>query len=351
VDFERAVFFFDEVQESEELISTLKYFAESKTNYNIICAGSLLGVKINRFKKSFPVGKVNILTLNPMDVEEYFWAFDQKALIQEIRACHESNSPMIGALHEKAIELYRTYLCSGGMPEAVQQIVDVEGDVLRMDETILSDIITSYTSDMSKYIHTPMERARIEAIYGSVPVQLDNMSGKFQYAKVNKSARCRDYESALNWLISSSMIQKSSRVEVPRMPLKGYAKDGYFKLYLSDVGILRHQLGIRPAEIMLDTDFALKGILTENYVANQLVSCGIPLFHWRDDNRAETDFLLDRPEGIIPIEVKSGRNKKSASLKSYIDTFAPPYAIRLLQRNFGFTNGIKTIPLYATFCL
>jgi predicted AAA+ superfamily ATPase len=351
IDFERTVLFFDEVQESEELISALKYFAEQASAYNIICAGSLLGVKLRRFTKAFPVGKVELLTMQPMDMEEYLWAFGQEGLAREIRACYDEHRAMVKPLHEKALELYRSYLCSGGMPEAVRQIVGAEGDVLRFDERILANIVISYLSDMSKYILTPMENTRIEALYGSVPAQLANRSGKFQYARVNKSARSRDYESALNWLISSGMVVRSALVEVPRMPLKGYEKDGYFKLYLNDPGILRHQLRIRPADIMIDTAFELKGILSENYVANQLTARDIPLCYWRDNNRAEIDFLLDLPEGIVPVEVKSGHSKRSPSLRNYLTTFAPPYAIRILQRNFGSTDDIRTIPLYATFCL
>jgi predicted AAA+ superfamily ATPase len=351
VDFNKAVIFFDEAQESEELISALKFFAESDTTFNIICAGSLLGVKLHRFKRAFPVGKVELLNMCPMDMEEYFWAFGQKELVQEIRDCFDEGHPMVKPLNDQALERYRTYLCSGGMPEAVQQMVDTQGDVLRFNERILANIITSYISDMSKYILTPMERARLEAVYRSVPVQLDNKSGKFQYAKVDKSARSREYESALNWLTASSMVLKNNAVDPPKMPLKGYERDGYFKLYLNDVGLLRHLLRIRPADIMLDTVFELKGILTENYVANQLVALDIPLNYWRNPHEAEIDFLLDLFDGIIPIEVKSGRNKKSTSLKTYIQTFKPPYAIRILQKNFGTTNNIRTIPLYATFCL
>jgi predicted AAA+ superfamily ATPase len=351
VDFEQSVFFFDEVQESEELISALKFFAESKAAYNIICAGSLLGVKLRRFKKSFPVGKVELLSMCPMDMEEYLWAFGESGLAQEIRDCHQAERPLVRPLHDKALELYRTYLCSGGLPEAVQQIVEVQGDVLRIQEEILANIITSYLSDMNKYILTSMEGGRIEAIYDSVPPQLNNKSGKFQFAKINKSARSRDYESALDWLASSRMILRSNAVEIPKMPLKGYEKNECFKLYLNDPGILRHQLRIRPADIMLDVAFELKGILAENYVANQLTARGIPLCYWRDANRAEVDFLLDLPEGIVPIEVKSGHSKKSSSLRAYIDAYGPPYAIRMLQKNFGTANGIHTMPLYAAFCL
>jgi len=258
---------------------------------------------------------------------------------------------MSAPLHEKALELYRTYLCSGGLPEAVQQMVSVEGDVLRFQDEVLAGIISAYLSDMSKYLLSPREGSRIEAVYNSIPSQLNNRSGKFQYAKVSKSARSRDYESALNWLVSSGLVLRSNAVEVPLMPLKGYERDGFFKLYLNDPGLLRQMMRIRPADIMLDTAFELKGVLSESYVAGQFDALGIPLAYWKDANRAEVDFLLDLPEGIVPVEVKSGSHKRSSSLNAYIEEFSPPYALRILQGNFDQTNQLRTIPLYAAFCL
>jgi predicted AAA+ superfamily ATPase len=169
IDFESSILFFDEVQESEELISSLKFFAESETNYNVICAGSLLGVRLSRFRKPFPVGKVKMLHMRPMGFEEFLLAFEKEGLVEEIKSCAADARAMTKPLHDMALKLYRTYLCSGGMPEAVVQMAAMEGDVLRFDEAILSDIMAAYLSDMGKYIATPMEKARIEAIYRSIP--------------------------------------------------------------------------------------------------------------------------------------------------------------------------------------
>jgi predicted AAA+ superfamily ATPase len=279
-------------------------------------------------------------------------AFEKEGLVDEIKAYAADARAMTKPLHDMALKLYRTYLCSGGMPEAVAQMAAVEGDVLRFDEAILSDIIAAYLSDMGKYIATPMEKARIEAIYRSIPRQLGNRSSKFQYAKINKSARARDYESALDWLLASNMVIKSDLAQTPRMPLKSHVEDGFFKLYLSDVGLLRHLLEIDCASIMLDRDFNAKGLLTENYVATELTLSGIPLYYWRDAHSAEVDFLMqDYDASILPVEVKSGVNKKMSSMKAYIEKYRPQSSIRLLQSNFGATHDILTIPLYAAFCL
>ena len=171
------------------------------------------------------------------------------------------------------------------------------------------------------------------------------------YSKVRKESRSRDYTSPLEWLVSSGMLYRSAMVGKPLMPLKSYEKEGFFKLYLSDPGLLCNALGIRPSAIMLDQDFAYKGVLAENYVAGQLVAAGHKLFYWRSENTAKIDFLLSRDEGIIPLEVKAGKRVGSPSLRAYQEKFAPPFAIRLSTKNFAFSTGIKAVPLYATFCL
>jgi predicted AAA+ superfamily ATPase len=351
IDFENTVLFFDEVQESEELISALKYFAEAKVGYKIICAGSLLGVKINRFKKPFPVGKVEMIHMGPMDMEEFLEANGQTGLIDEIKKCFREDVSMSEPLHEKCLTYLRVYLCSGGMPEAVSEMISHDNSVLTFNTKILEDIWQSYLNDMNKYITSTAESAKIEAIYRSIPAQLGNNSGKFQYAVVTKGARNRDYSSALDWLTSSNMIHRCEAVTSPEMPLKGYIKDGYFKLFLNDTGILCNMLGIRLSEVMLDHDYHYKGIIIENYVACQLAAARIPLFYWRSENTSEVDFLIDTVSGIVPIEAKAGKNKGSASLEVYRKRFSPPYSIRLTARNFGFTNKIKSVPLYAAFCL
>ena len=218
IDLKNTIIFFDEVQESEEIISSLKYFNESSEPYKIICAGRLLGVKLKRMKKAFPVGKVKIINMYPMDFEEFLLANGNEELINEIKKCYTNLEPMSDVLHRKALELYKLYLCIGGMPEAVKNLVTNNKDILKFDSTIISDIIESYLNDMTKYVENKAETVKIENIYKSVPAQLGNMSNKFQYGKIDSNARKRDYESSLNWLLSSTMVQKSNllgKVEIP----------------------------------------------------------------------------------------------------------------------------------------
>jgi len=351
IDFEKTLLFFDEVQESERLIEALKFFAESHVNYKVICAGSLLGVKLKRFKRSFPVGKVKMLHMYPLDFEEYLLALDQTELAKLIRECSMGNKTMSDPVHQKCLNLFRRYLCVGGMPEAVNDLVSKDNEVLRFDRSILDDIYESYIADMSKYINNKPEAAKIEAIYRSVPAQIGNRSSKFQYSKVKKGARGRDYDLALSWLVASEMVYQCNAIQTPKMPLKGYLDASVFKLYLNDPGILCNLVDIRYPSIMLDENHEYKGILIESYVASQLVCSGIPLHYWRSENNAEIDFLVQTDDGVIPIEAKSGRNKVSSSLKRYREEYAPKWVIRLQARNFGFVGGVKTIPLYAAFAI
>ncbi len=349
IDLEKTIIFFDEIQLSEKLISNLKYFCESEKPFKIICAGSLLGVKINRFHSSFPVGKVKMEYMYPMDFEEFLMATSSQGLIDEIYKCYNNSIPMTSALHEKLMGLYRMYLCVGGMPQAVQNIVNVNQNIFDFDKDIIRNIIESYLNDMNQYIFNNTEKSKIEAIYKSIPSQLGNVSNKFQYSKINSNARSRDYESAMQWLISSTMIYKCNLLKSIQIPPKAYADEEYFKLYLSDVGLLTSLLEIQYNDILLDNSFLYKGNIAENYVAAQLVRNGLSLYYWKSNSDAEIDFILYNEDGLIPIEVKASDNITSKSLNSYMKQYNPKYAIRISSKNFGFENNIKSVPLYATF--
>ena len=351
VDLENTIIFFDEVQESEEIISALKYFSESDKPFKIICAGSLLGVKLKRMHSSFPVGKVKMLNMYPMDFEEFLIANGSKSLVDEIKRCYQENNSMDSVLHKKALNLYRLYLCIGGMPEAVKNILANEKDILKFDKTIIEDIYQSYLNDMNKYVNNKFEASKIETIYKSIPSQLGNMSNKFQYGKISSNARKRDYETALNWLLSSTMVHKCSILKKPEIPPLGFIIDDHFKLYLSDIGILLNMLQVKYNDIILDNLLQYKGIIAENYVATQLVANNIPLIYWESGNQAEVDFILYNDDGIIPIEVKANDNVGSQSLNVYMKRYQPEYAIRISTKNFGFEKNIKSVPLYATFCI
>ena len=349
IDIESTIIFFDEIQLSEKLISHLKYFCESEKPFKIICAGSLLGVKINRFHSSFPVGKVKMEYMYPMDFEEFLNAIVDKGLINEIKKCYDEDVPISKPLHEKLLGLYRLYLCVGGMPQAVQNIIDVNQNIFDFDKDIISNIINSYLNDMNQYILNNTEKTRIEAIYKSIPSQLANPSNKFQYTKINSNARSRDYESAMHWLLSSTMIYKCNLLKTIKIPPKAYSNEEYFKLYLSDVGLLTSLLEIKYNDILLNNNFLYKGIIAENYVAQTLVRNKISLYYWKSSSDAEIDFILYNNDGLIPIEVKASDNITSKSLNSYTKQFKPKYSIRISGKNFGFENGIKSVPLYAVF--
>ena len=349
-DKENSILFIDEIQESEELISELKYFCEEHNNVRIICAGSLLGVKLKRLTKSFPVGKVYIKNMYPMDFEEYLIANDENFLIESIKECFVNNKPML-SLHTKALKYYNSYLLTGGMPESVLNLININGDYIKYDKNIISNIIESYFDDMKKYIQTQTEALR--ALYESLPSQLSNSSHKFQYSKLNTGAKSRDYELPLDWLLSANMVQKVNCVKTIEKPLKGFEDNDTFKLFLSDIGILNNLLNISINDILNDNLKIYKGVITENYVANQLLANEIPLFYWKNKQNVEVDFLIETKDGIIPIEVKSSDNTQSKSLKIYNTLFDPPYAIRMSTKDFGYNSEtkIKSVPLYATFLI
>ena len=353
LDIEDTILFIDEIQESEQLISELKYFCEKHNNVRIICAGSLLGVKLKRTKFSFPVGKVKMLNMYPLDFEEFLLAMNQELLIETIKECYEQNKQISLPLHEKALGYYRTYLITGGMPESIKSMVDTNGDYIKYDNTILKDILNSYFNDMDKYVISLVEALKIRRIYNSLPLQLSNLSNKFQYSKVEKGARARDYETSLDWLEASNMVVRSKCVKNSEIPLEGFILEDTFKLYLSDVGILNSILKINIDDILTDNISLYKGIIAENYVANQLICNGFDLYYWKNNNKAEIDFLLYTSDGIIPVEVKAGNNTQAKSLNIYNEIYNPKYAIRISTKEFGYNpkTKIKSIPLYAVFLI
>lgn len=354
IDKENTCLFIDEIQQCEALISELKYFCEKHNNVRIICAGSLLGVKLKRAKTSFPVGKVKMLTMYPMNFEEFLWAMNQDLLIDTIKDCYLNNKQISSPVHEKALTLYRTYLFTGGMPESVKNMVNIKGDYIKYDNTILEDILTSYFNDMSKYVTSESEVLKIRRVYNSLPSQLSNISNKFQYSKIEKKGKARDYDTSIDWLLASNMVLSCKCVKLPEIPLEGFVDNDIFKLYLSDVGILNSILKISMSDILNDNISLYKGVIVENYVANELISNGHNLYYYRNSNNTnEIDFLLYNEDGIIPIEIKASNNTKSKSLNNYIEQFNPKYSIRISTKDFGYDpkNKIKSIPLYATFLL
>ena len=347
---EKTLVVFDEVQLCERALTSLKYFCEDAPEYHIIVAGSLLGVAVNRAKFSFPVGKVDMKTMYPMDMEEFMLALGANDLVEQIKKCFHTDTPLPSALHDAAMQLYRQYLVVGGMPECVMQFVETKDHILvrHTQDTILA----SYLNDMSKY-NTQNEIKKTRLVYDNVTVQLSKKNTRFQYKLIKKGARAAEFENALEWLGLSGMISRVYRAEQVKKPLENYRDIDAFKVYVSDLGLLCAKKNLAAADILYMSEELndFKGGMAENYAQTQLIANGYQTYYWESDRGAEVDFVIQREGRLIPIEVKSADNTRAKSLKVYMDTFAPDYAIKLSASNFGFEDGKKTVPLYAAFCI
>ncbi|MDE6739026.1 MAG: ATP-binding protein [Lachnospiraceae bacterium] len=347
---EKTLIIFDEVQLCERALTSLKYFCEEAPEYNIIAAGSLLGVAVSRAKFSFPVGKVDMKTLYPMDMEEFMLAMGEEALVKQIRNCFDTDTPLPSALHEAAMQLYRQYLIVGGMPECVVQFVQTKDYTLirHMQDTIL----TGYLSDMSKY-NNLNEIKKTRLAYDNITVQLSKKNTRFQYKLIKKGGRASEFENAIEWICLSGIASRVYRAEQIKKPLENYRNIDAFKIYVSDMGLLcaKKNLPANDVLYMVEEINDFKGGMTENYVNVQLTIGGYSTYYWESERGAEIDFIIQRDGKLIPVEVKSADNTKAKSLKVYMETYRPDYAIKLSARNFGFEDGKKTVPLYAAFCI
>jgi predicted AAA+ superfamily ATPase len=347
---ENTIFFFDEIQDCEQAIASLKFFADAKEQYHIVCAGSLLGVKINRLKTPFPVGKVQIEYLYPMDFEEFLWATNNTMLAAEIRKCFDINKPLSNIIHQKAIDIYKQYLCIGGMPAIVADYIKNEQHIIKTDISIISNIITGYLADMTKYSGN-INSLKINNVFHSIPAQLAKEKHKFQYKLVEVNGKKEKYETAIEWLLQAGILLKVQRIDTPKIPMLIDENHNSFKLYMLDIGIFNKLAGIDFSNILHNKKFDYIGAITESFVAQQFTANRHKLFYWNSGNTAEVDYLLQSEGGIIPCEVKSGRNVTAKSLSVYVEKYNPQYSIRISAKNFGFENNIKSIPLYATHCL
>ena len=349
IDIENTIIFFDEIQVSERAITSLKYFCESEKPYKIVCAGSLLGVKINRFKSSFPVGKVTIKYLYPMDFEEYLIALGETKLIDEIKTHYQTNEALMNPIHEKALDLFKKYLALGGMPALINDFLENECIISHVNFELQEQIITSYLADMNKYTENS-EGIKNSQIYNSIPKELARVNNTFKYSLVNKDARKVRYESSLEWLLASNMILKCDLADKNESPLKAFTNSDKFKLYLSDVGLLRALSNLDYREILLEKNEMFKGVLTENYIACEFYTKRRELYYYSFD-KYEIDFLIKIDGEIIPVEVKTGKRTTSKSLNEYVKKYNPKFSIRISSKNFGLENNIKSVPLYAVFCI
>lgn len=347
----KTLIFFDEIQLCEKALTSLKYFYEQAPEYHIIVAGSLLGIAVNRQEFSFPVGKVDMKTLYPMDIEEFMLALGEKNLVESIRNSFDNNTPMPSVLHDAAMEYYRKYLIVGGMPECVNKFKETQNYTLIRHTQEM--ILLSYLNDMSKY-NVTNEIKKTRLVYDNITVQLSKENTRFQYKLVKTGGRASEFENAIEWLTLSGITSKIYGLEDIQKPLENYKNIDSFKIYVSDIGLLCAKKEIIPEDILyLSSELNdFKGGMTENYVNIHLNINEYTQYYWKaPKGTAEIDFIIMREGKIILVEVKSADNTNSKSLGMYIKKYKPEYSIKISSKNFGFENEIKSIPLYAVFCI
>jgi predicted AAA+ superfamily ATPase len=355
VNPEDTLIIFDEIQESPRALTALKYFAEDAPEYPIAATGSLLGIALHS-GTSFPVGKVHRLRLYPMDLEEFYWAFDMQNQVNEAHDAIKSlRKPLISSDFK---DIFRQYLAVGGMPAAVNEWIESK-NISRV-ELILKNILADYKDDFSKHT-TNAESRKIGNLWRSIPQQLAKENHKFTYKTVEPSARGRDYAFALEWLLDAGLIHKIDlTAHGDKLPLSFYAKHSDFKIYTVDAGLLRQLAGL-PASIVLGDDNIWSnfgGAFAENFVLQQLRSLGFDeAYYWASnaDNpnqpkgKSELDFVVSTGNRIIPIEVKSGEQVKGQSLRVFRNKYNPELSIRFSLKGLEYNDGLLNIPLYYSF--
>lgn len=347
---ENTLIVLDEIQSCHRALNALKAFCEEAPQYYIVAAGSLLGVAVNREKYSFPVGKVDELQMYPMDFEEFLWANRKEMLSEMIRRHYETNEPLAEAFHIQATEIYKHYLIVGGMPGVVNEFIATKS--LLTSTEIQGRILNEYVADMAKYANAATS-VKIRASFQSIPVQLAKENKKFQYKIVQKGGTASIFGEAIDWLHYAGIVLRCSKTEHGYMPVSVYADLSDFKLYLSDVGLLTMMSGMAQQTILSahEVDNSFLGVLAENYVAQAFASKAYPLFYWKNENTAELDFILQLNGRVVPVEVKKGVRTKSISMQMFTKKYDAPFAIRISKKHFGFENNIKSVPLYAVFCI
>ncbi len=341
---ESTLIILDEIQECGKALTAMKYFCENAPEYHIVCAGSLLGIALQK-QLSFPVGKVDFLTLYPMSFSEFLRACGPENLADYLDR-FKKGDPLPELIAERFSTFLRQYYITGGMPEVVYTWKQTHS--MEEVECVQQAIINSYELDFAK--HAPAKDfPKLTAIWRSIPEQLAKENTKFIFSHVKKGWRAKDLEDALEWLIAAGLVHKVCRIEKPFMPLSSYADDTAFKLYMPDIGILR-KLSKLPYEVILDATpnyREFKGSLTENFVLCELIkSVDDSLYYWSSGNTAEVDFILQCASEIVPIEVKSERNVKARSLAEYRKKYSPKYAVKTSMRSETGGEEVLHIPLY-----
>lgn len=344
IEPEKTLIIFDEVQECPNALNSLKYFNEEANEYHVVSAGSLLGVKLKR-EKGFPVGKVDFIDLKPLSFFEFLVAMQEERL-QEMLANIANFDPINEALHEKAILLLKQYFIIGGMPEAVARFI-VEKDFEQVRK-IQQSILDSYVLDFAKHA-LPNDVMKIMVIWESIPNQLAKENKKFIFSAIRQSARAREYESAIQWLVDAGLIYKSYSISTPKIPLDSYSDKHIFKIYMLDIGLLGCMNNL-PVKIMLDPNqlfMEFKGALTENFVAQELMVAHFDkIYYWTSQGTAEVDFVLQHELDIYPLEVKAGISAHKKSLLSYHEKYQPKILSRATLMNLKKDGEVCNYPLY-----
>lgn len=335
---------FDEIQEAPKALESLKYFCESAPGYHVMAAGSLLGVAMHN-GVSFPVGKVNEITLYPMSFQEFLLAMGERQLAELLR---DRKYLWLKDLRERYILWLRNYLYVGGMPEAVTLFQEQKD--YRAVRALQKEILGQYEKDFGKHAQGELQ-IRIDQVWNSIPAQLSKENKKFFFGQIKKGGRMKDFELAIQWLVRSGLLLKVNRVSKPGIPLKSYEELDAFKLYLADVGLLCAMCNMN-SNVLVDRNAAFvefKGALTENYVLQELKAMtDYDIYYYSNDNSTfEIDYLLDGEDGIVPVEVKAEENLRAKSFKNFCEKYRPQLAVRTSMSDYREQDWMKNIPLYA----
>ena len=336
----KSLIIFDEIQECPEALNALKYFKEKANEYHVIAAGSLLGTLLAK-PKSYPVGMVNLLNIYPLTFDEYLEATDSGlyAFYESVR----KNQSIEEIFHNRLLEAYNYYLIIGGMPECVSSWVKYK-DPAKISQ-IQRELIEVYENDFSKH-NGKVNSGRILMVFRSIVAQLAKSNEKFMYGAVREGGRARDFEEAIEWLVSAGMLNRVYNVSKLEHPLSAFDKLDQFKLFVFDTGLLKHMAGVDNAAILLKADYQFKGPLTENYVLQQLRGQFEVEPRYYSDKSGEIDFVLQNGMEIIPVEAKGGEDKSAPSFKRYVADHKPEHAFRFSKRGYRKDGEFTNLPLY-----
>lgn len=343
INAENTLIIFDEIQECPRALTSLKYFRENAPQYDIIVAGSLLGVACHE-GTGFPVGKVSFMNLFPLSFEEFLLAMGEERFVELL---NKKDFKTIKLFNNKYEKLLKQYCYVGGMPEIVQDFV--ENKDFESVRNLQKEILSAYEEDFTKHIPTNTV-AKIRLLWKSIPAQLSKENKKFIYGAAKEGARARDFEAALSWLINSGLVYRVNKITKPDLPITAYEDFNSFKLFVLDVGLLGAMTDLQ-ADTIIDGNRIFeefKGAIAEQYVLQQLKTIkDLPVFYWSNEtSRAEIDFVIQIKSDVVPVEVKAERNLQAKSLKVYMEKFKPNYAIRTSMADYKKTDNLIDLPLY-----